>query len=53
METRSMASRLLNRNEAAHYTTVFARMLGKAVKFRHCPATVSAPASVSVDSNNG
>ena len=37
-----MTSRLLNRNEAADYTTVFARMLGKAVKFRHCPATVSA-----------
>jgi hypothetical protein len=24
-------------------TTLIVRMLGKAVKFRHCPATVSAP----------
>jgi hypothetical protein len=26
------------------FTTAIARMLGKAVKVRHCPATVSAPA---------
>ncbi len=30
---------------AAQPTTAIARMLGKAVKLRHCPATVSAPAS--------
>jgi len=29
--------------QAAQSTTVIARMLGKAVKLRHCPATVSAP----------
>jgi hypothetical protein len=29
---------------AAQSTTAIARMLGKAVKLRHCPATVSAPA---------
>ena len=29
---------------AAQLTTAIARMLGKAVKLRHCPATVSAPA---------
>ena len=33
---------------AAQFTTAIARMLGKAVKFRHCPATVSAPAPVPV-----
>ena len=33
---------------AAQLTTAIARMLGKAVKFRHCPATVSAPASFPV-----
>ena len=33
---------------SAQLTTVIARMFGKAVKFRHCPATVSAPANVSV-----
>ena len=32
----------LPRQGAAHFTTAIARMLGKAVKFRHCPATVSA-----------
>ncbi len=35
---------------AAQLTTVIARMLGKAVKLRHCPATVSAPACVTVHS---
>jgi hypothetical protein len=30
--------------KAAQRTTAIARMLGKAVKLRHCPATVSAPA---------
>jgi hypothetical protein len=35
-------------SEQHHLTTVIARMLGKAVKFRHCPATVSAPASKAV-----
>jgi hypothetical protein len=34
--------------EAAQFTTAIVRMLGKAVKFRHCPATVSAPASALV-----
>jgi hypothetical protein len=28
--------------KAAHFTTAIVRMLGKAVKLRHCPATVSA-----------
>jgi hypothetical protein len=28
-------------------------MLGKAVKIRHCPATVSAPDSAIVESGNG
>jgi hypothetical protein len=27
---------------AAHFTTAIVRMFGKAVKLRHCPATVSA-----------
>ena len=31
--------------ERRSLTTAIARMLGKAVKLRHCPATVSAPAS--------
>ena len=43
MEIRSMASRLL-RDGQRNSTTAIARMLGKAVKLRHCPATVSAPA---------
>ena len=38
-----MPYRLLSQKAAQPYT-VIARMLGKAVKFRHCPATVSAPA---------
>ena len=33
---------------AAHLITAIVRMLGKAVKLRHCPATVSAPASTAV-----
>jgi len=44
MEIDSMAS-LLQPDAAAPLTTAIARMFGKAVKFRHCPATVSAPAS--------
>jgi hypothetical protein len=43
MEIDSMAS-LLQPDAAAPLTTAIARMFGKAVKFRHCPATVSAPA---------
>jgi len=42
MEIASMPYRLLLW-ETAHFTTAIARMLGKAVKFRYCPATVSAP----------
>jgi hypothetical protein len=33
---------------ATQFITAIARMLGKAVKFRHCPATVSAPAMLAV-----
>jgi hypothetical protein len=40
---------LLFRRGAAQFTTAVARMHGKAVKLRHCPATVSAPAPVPVD----
>jgi hypothetical protein len=47
MEIDSMAS-LLQPDAAAPLITAIARMFGKAVKFRHCPATVSAPASFSV-----
>jgi hypothetical protein len=39
---------LLLHRGAALYTTAIARMHGKAVKLRHCPATVSAPAPVPV-----
>lgn len=39
---RSVRSSPLGR---AQFTTAIARMLGKAVKLRHCPATVSATAS--------
>ena len=42
-----MSSRLSTQS-ATHFTHAIARMLGKAVKFRHCPATVSAPASLFV-----
>jgi hypothetical protein len=34
---------------AAYLTTAIARMLGKAVKVRYCPATVSAASSGPVD----
>jgi hypothetical protein len=44
MEAASMTS-LQPLDDAAQLTTAIARMLGKAVKVRHCPATVSAPAS--------
>jgi hypothetical protein len=47
MEIASMTSWPLLR-AAAQLTIVIARMFGKAVKFRHCPATVSAPALLSV-----
>jgi hypothetical protein len=43
MEVRFMASLSLHFG-VAQFTTAIVRMLGKAVKFRHCPATVSAPA---------
>ena len=46
-----MTSLPLNR-WAAQLTTAIVRMLGKAVKFRHCPATVSAPRSTSVERGN-
>jgi hypothetical protein len=47
MEVVSMPS-LLQPDAAAQLTTAIARMFGKTVKFRHCPATVSAPASLPV-----
>jgi hypothetical protein len=43
MEVDSMTSLLL-RLGAAQLITRIARMLGKAVKLRHCPATVNASA---------
>jgi hypothetical protein len=42
MEAVSMTS-LLQPCAAAQLIIEIARMFGKAVKFRHCPATVSAP----------
>jgi hypothetical protein len=42
MEVDSMTS-LPQPDAAAPLTTAIARMHGKAVKVRHCPATVSAP----------
>jgi len=36
-------------NGTVKFTTIIARMLGKAVKVRHCPATVSAPALDTVE----
>ena len=39
---------LLLHRGAAQFTTAIVRMHGKAVKVRHCPATVSAPAPVPV-----
>jgi len=42
MEAVSMTS-LLPPRAAALLIIAIARMLGKAVKLRHCPATVSAP----------
>jgi hypothetical protein len=47
MEVRSMTYLLLRRG-AAQFITAIVRMHGKAVKLRHCPATVSAPASAPV-----
>jgi hypothetical protein len=47
VENRSMTVWLLH-GGAAQFTTAIARMLGKAVKVRHCPATVSASAPVPV-----
>jgi hypothetical protein len=44
MELDSMTS-LPQFDAAAPLTTAIARMFGKTVKVRHCPATVSAPAS--------
>ena len=38
---------------AVQVTTAIIRMFGKAVKFRHCPATVSAPGSMDVGSGDG
>jgi hypothetical protein len=43
MENASMAFRMLLHLEE-QFIMAIARMLGKTVKFRHCPATVSAPA---------
>jgi hypothetical protein len=47
MEVTFMSSLRLN-ERAAFLTMAIARMFGKAVKLRHCPATVSAPVSASV-----
>jgi hypothetical protein len=47
MEVDFMAS-LLQLDAAAPLITAIARMFGKTVKFRRCPATVSAPASLPV-----
>jgi hypothetical protein len=47
MEINSMTS-LLWYSAAAQSIAAIAGMFGKAMKFRHCPATVSAPASISV-----
>jgi hypothetical protein len=47
MENGSMIFWLSDRG-AARFTTAIARMLGKAVKLRHCPATVSATPPVPV-----
>ena len=47
MEIASMSS-LPQLRAAAQLILVIARMLGKAVKFRHCPATVSAPVTAPV-----
>jgi hypothetical protein len=47
MEIASMSS-LPQLRAAAQLILVIARMLGKAVKFRHCPATVSAPVAAPV-----
>jgi len=47
MEVVSMTS-LLRLCAAAQLIIAIARMFGKAVKFRHCPATVSAPVSTAV-----
>jgi hypothetical protein len=47
MEIRFVAS-LLQPDAAAPLTTAIARMFGKTVKFRRCPATVSAPVSFPV-----
>jgi hypothetical protein len=43
----SMTS-LPQQRAAVNFRTAIARMLGKAVQIRHCPATVSAPALVLV-----
>jgi hypothetical protein len=48
MEIASMSS-LSQLRAAAQRIIAIARMLGKAVKSRHCPATMSAPAFVSVN----
>jgi hypothetical protein len=45
MEIGSMRYRLPGSMRAAQFTTAIARMLGKAVKVRYCPATVSAASS--------
>jgi hypothetical protein len=42
IETHSMTA-LPSNFGRIEVTTAIVRMLGKAVKFRHCPATVSAP----------
>jgi hypothetical protein len=48
MEVASMTSLLRHSRAAAQLIIAIARMFGKAVKLRHCPATVSAPVSFAV-----
>jgi hypothetical protein len=45
MEIGSMTYQLPCSRKAVHFTSAIARMLGKAVKVRYCPATVSAASS--------
>jgi len=48
VEVVSMASLLRHAIASASLIIAIVRMLGKAVKLRHCPATVSAPVFLAV-----
>jgi hypothetical protein len=48
VEVVSMASLLRHAIASAPLIIAIARMFGKAVKLRHCPATVSAPVFLAV-----